>query len=81
MTISRDCDYISDHIYSNSDGVNNNIEIPIVGYEIMEERARFTVSIDITLHKNYVCFFLCRYVEIGLCVLGLLSSTVKSGIG
>lgn len=44
MTISGDCD----QIYSNNDLVNgNNIEIPIVGYEIMEERARFTVSIDL----------------------------------
>lgn len=24
----------------------NDIQIPIVGYEIMEERARFTVSIE-----------------------------------
>lgn len=28
----------------NSDIDINNIQIPIVGYEIMEERARFTVS-------------------------------------
>lgn len=42
MTISNECD----HIYSSNDLVNgNNIEIPIVGYEIMEERARFTVSV------------------------------------
>lgn len=43
MTISG----AHDHIYSNNDLINgNNIEIPIVGYEIMEERARFTVSIS-----------------------------------
>lgn len=42
MTISGECDNIS---YSNNDLNNgNNINIPIVGYEIMEERARFTVS-------------------------------------
>lgn len=45
MTISNDCDY-PDQIYSNGEACinGNNIEIPIVGYEIMEERARFTVS-------------------------------------
>lgn len=44
LTISGDCD----NRYSNIDLNNgNNIEIPIVGYEIMEERARFTVCISI----------------------------------
>lgn len=58
MTISGDCNHIIDHIY---DGVNGgNIEIPIVGYEIMEERARFTVSINIIFRifeKAYCAVF------------------------
>lgn len=29
---------------NNSVNCNSNLQIPIVGYEVMEERARFTVS-------------------------------------
>lgn len=54
MTISGDCD----SLYSNNDVINgNNIEIPIVGYEIMEERARFTVSTKFRIFNSILIIF------------------------
>lgn len=35
---------------------SSNLEIPIVGYEIMEERARFTVWFIInTIRNRFIC--------------------------
>lgn len=33
--------------------MEGDVEIPIVGYEVMEERARFTVSSLVFLSKTY----------------------------
>lgn len=54
----------NDNYYSCTGEIDlNNLQIPIVGYEVMEERARFTVSTALFITSKNNIFLLARYLN------------------